>query len=230
MPRTGQSDATHSMSKLVRVTAVIAVALLIPFIPFLLLEESIEALVSRWISSPPSRPTVFVLVVAILATDVFLPIPSSLVSTAAGTQLSVGVATLASWLGMTAGAVLGFAAARAFGRPLAVRLSSQHDLAALDRWSEKFGPWILVLFRALPVLAEASVLLLGTTRLAWWRFLTPVALANLGIAAAYSWLGFFGQTQNMTAYVLAGSIALPVLAAAIVRWRAIARTPHGLHV
>jgi hypothetical protein len=85
-----------------------------------------------------------------------------------------------------------------------------------------------VLFRALPVLAEASVLLLGATRLAWWRFLTPVALANLGIAAAYSWLGSYGRTQNMTAYVLVGSIALPVFVTTIVRWRAVAKFSRAL--
>jgi uncharacterized membrane protein YdjX (TVP38/TMEM64 family) len=218
------------MSKLARVATLIALALLIPVVPFLLWHESFEALVARWLSPPPSSSTIFLLVVAVLATDVFLPVPSSFVSTLAGTQLDVGLATLASWFGMTVGAVAGFALARAFGRPWAVRFTSQRELDALDRLSERLGPCLLVLFRPLPVLAEASVLLFGTTLLAWWRFLTPVALANLGIAAAYSLLGYYGKTQNMMPYVLAGSVALPVLAATIVRWRTVARPRPPLHV
>jgi 3-dehydroquinate synthase len=78
---------------------------------------------------------------------------------------------------------------------------------------------VLVLVRALPVLAEASVLLFGAARLSWRRFLPPVVLANLGIATAYSVLGYFGRTQNVTPYVLAGSVALPLLATTMVRWR-----------
>jgi hypothetical protein len=78
---------------------------------------------------------------------------------------------------------------------------------------------LLVLFRALPVLAEASVLLFGATRLSWIRFFVPVALANLGIAAAYSILGHFGRMQHVTWYVLAASIALPLFATTMVRWR-----------
>jgi hypothetical protein len=78
---------------------------------------------------------------------------------------------------------------------------------------------LLVLFRPLPVLAEASVLLFGATRLSWVRFLVPVSLANLGIAAAYSLLGNFGRTQHALLYVLAASIAIPLLATTMVRWR-----------
>ena len=100
-----------------------------------------------------------------------------------------------------------------------MRLSSETELDRLDRLSERFGPRALVLVRALPVLAEASVLLFGATRLSWQRFLPPVALANLGIAATYSVLGYYGRTQNTTAYVLAASIALPLLATTMVRWR-----------
>jgi hypothetical protein len=64
------------------------------------------------------------------------------------------------------------------------------------------------------VLAEASVLLMGTTRLAWWRFLIAVGLSNFGIAAAYAALGERVQLP----IAIAASIALPALAAALARW------------
>ena len=73
----------------------------------------------------------------------------------------------------------------------------------------RLGPLVLVLARPVPVLAEASVLLFGTTRLSWWWFLVPVALSNLGIAAVYSALG------DLVAFWIAlpASVALPLLAA-----------------
>jgi membrane protein DedA with SNARE-associated domain len=207
------------MGKLLRASLIIALVFAVPVVPFLLWGEQLERWLTTWLTPPPAGQTIFWLTAAALSTDVFLPVPSSLISTLAGTALSIPLATLASWSGMTAAAILGFAVARAFGRPLAVRFSSEAELDRLDRLSERFGPRVLVLVRALPVLAEASVLLFGATRLTWRRFLPPVALANLGIAAAYSVLGYYGRTQNMMPYVLAASIALPLLATTMVRWR-----------
>jgi membrane protein DedA with SNARE-associated domain len=207
------------MDKLLRASLLIALVLAIPVIPFFIWGERFETWFERWLSPPPSAKTIFWLTITALSTDVFLPVPSSLISTLAGTKLAIPLAILASWLGLTVAAVFGFAVARAFGRPLAIRFSNEAELDRLDRLSERFGPRVLVLVRALPVLAEASVLLFGATRFSWRRFLPPVALANLGIATAYSVLGHFGRTQNVTAYVLAASVALPLLATTMVRWR-----------
>ena len=207
------------MGKLLRASILIAAILAIPIVPFFFLGESIEVIVAGWLSPPPGALAIFFAVVGVLATDVFLPVPSSLVSTLAGAQLSIPLATLASWVGLSLGAIFGFAVARRLGRPLAARLASPDDLARMDRLGARYGPRLLVLFRPLPVLAEASVLLFGATRLSWTRFFVPVALANLGIAAAYSILGHYGRTQHMLLYVLAASIALPLLATTMVRWR-----------
>jgi membrane protein DedA with SNARE-associated domain len=207
------------MGKLLKVSLLVAVVLAVPILPFLLWGEQLERWLTEWLTPPPAGQTIFWLTTAALSTDVFLPVPSSLISTLAGTVLSIPLATLASWLGMTAGAILGFAIARAFGRPLAMRFTSEAELDRMDRLSERFGPRVLVLVRALPVLAEASVLLFGATRLSWRRFLPPVALANFGIATAYSVLGYYGRTQNVMLYVLAASVALPLLATTMVRWR-----------
>ena len=62
--------------------------------------------------------------------------------------------------------------------------------------SGRYGPWIVVLARPLPILAEASVLLLGVHHLAWRRFLPAVLLSNLGIALAYSGFGNFAKEQQ----------------------------------
>ena len=70
--------------------------LAIPIVPFLLFGEQVEAALDRWRQHPPAWPLVAGAVVALLATDVFLPIPSSVVSTLAGGQLGLVGGTLAS--------------------------------------------------------------------------------------------------------------------------------------
>lgn len=193
--------------------------LLVPILPFLSFGGQLETAIRDSLENQATAPTVAASVIGLLATDIFLPIPSSFVSTVGGAVLGTWIGTAASWLGLTLGACLGFGLARWLGPPLARRFSSEEDLQRMHRLTEKSGPLVLVLARAVPVLAEASVLLLGATGLAWRRFLPPVIAANLGVALAYSALGDLARRFEMLPMVLAVSIALPVLAAGFVRKR-----------
>jgi uncharacterized membrane protein YdjX (TVP38/TMEM64 family) len=158
------------------------------------------------------------LVAGAMATDVVLPVPSSLVATLAGAQLGVLGGTSASWTGMTLGATLAFGLARYWGRPLAERFVSTVDLARLDRLATRLGPGLIVVTRAIPVFAEASVLLLGINRLAWRRFLPALCASNLGIALAYAAFGDFAGRHAWLPLALAISVAAPLALLAIVRW------------
>jgi uncharacterized membrane protein YdjX (TVP38/TMEM64 family) len=201
-----------------RPLAIIVLALLVPIVPFLLLGESLDRRVAAWLDPPPSAATVALVTVAVLAVDVFLPVPSSLVSTFAGAQLGIATATAASWLGMTLGAIVAFGLARVCGRPLAMRLSSAEELDEIDRLGRRAGTWLLIITRPLPILAEAAVLFLGTSSMTWRHFLPPVLLSNLGIALVYAVLGRFAQSQGNLGFALAASVALPLLATTIARW------------
>ena len=141
--------------------------MLILILPLILLGSSFEEEVTRWLQAELSTAERFWLLAGILATDIFLPIPSSAVSTYGGGILGTLLATIASWLGMNAGAILGFALARRFGKPFAARLAGEQEVTQLSEFCNRHGPVALVLLRGLPILAEASVLLVGTTRLSW---------------------------------------------------------------
>jgi uncharacterized membrane protein YdjX (TVP38/TMEM64 family) len=195
----------------------LTILLLIPIIPFLFFGDAIEAHVEQWTQSVDSPGVIAVGVAGVLATDVLLPVPSSFVSTFAGAKLGTLLGTLASWSGMSVGAMLGFALARRWGRPLAERLSTPEDLDRTARASQRYGPAILILTRALPVFAEATVLLMGIHLLDWKQFLPAVLLSNLGIAIAYSAFGTFAQQHEWLALALAISVALPVALTTIAR-------------
>lgn len=202
------------MRGLLKPIFLIALVLAIPIVPFALFGPSLEARIESEIRSALPPATVALMVVGLLTVDILLPVPSSVVSTVAGNVLGFGLGTAASWLGMTLGAVLAFVLARLLGRPLTLRFSSAKDLGRIDSLSARYGPLVLVLARPVPILAEASVLFLGTTQLGWHRFLVPIGLSNLGIAAVYAALGDIVQLP----IALGASIALPLALAALARW------------
>lgn len=192
----------------------IAAVLAVPIVPFVIFGDALESQIGGWLDDALPPWSVALLVIGLLASDIFLPIPSSVVSTFSGRMLGFWGGTAASWCGMTAGAAFAFGLVRLFGRPLAKRFSSEEELARVDALAARLGVLVLVLARPVPVFAEASVLLMGTTRLSWWRFLSAVGLSNLGIAAAYAALG----EQVQLPVALAAAIAIPLVAAAIARW------------
>jgi uncharacterized membrane protein YdjX (TVP38/TMEM64 family) len=201
------------MLRFLRQLALLALVLAIPIVPFLVLGDSFETRLMELFGPDVPPLVVATLVAGLLASDVVLPVPSSIVSTLAGRVLGFWGGTAASWVGMTAGAVIAFAAARAFGRPLAVRLAGEEEMARVDALAVRLGALVLVVARPVPAFAEASVLLMGVTRLGWTPMLVAVGLSNLGIAAAYSALG--DRVQLPVA--LAASVVLPLLLAAAAR-------------
>jgi uncharacterized membrane protein YdjX (TVP38/TMEM64 family) len=199
------------MRDLLRPMLPMIVVLAVPIVPFLIFgQEGVERALDDWRENPPPPMYVAAAVVALLATDVFLPIPSSLVSTLAGWQLGALGGTVVSWIGMTLGAAMGFALARTFGQPAVAWLTRPPDLARTQLLAERFGPALLVLGRGIPVLAEGTVLLLGMHGMSWRRFLPPVLLANLGLALAYSVFGQVAERYHLLPLALAIAIALPV--------------------
>ena len=199
---------------LVRLVLLVAVLLAVPILPFLALGGSFEARIAGWLDGTLPASTVAAVVVGLLASDILLPIPSSVVNTFAGRMLGFWGGTAAAWCGMTLGAGLAFALVRLAGRPLARRLAGDEELARVDGLAQRFGLMTLVLTRPIPVLAEAAVLFLATTTLSAWRFFAAVGLANLGLAAGYAALG--ERVQFPTALALA--VVLPLVIGAVWRW------------
>jgi uncharacterized membrane protein YdjX (TVP38/TMEM64 family) len=185
--------------------------LLLILLPFFLWEEPMNAFSAQLLAQrgawwlPPA-------IAALLAADVFLPIPSSIVSTASGATLGFLAGALTNLAGMTLGCWLGHRAGRA--------ASAAADPALPALWS-RYGDWTLVLTRAVPVLAEAAVLFAGMSRMPLRRFLLLTTLANTGIAILYAAVGAFAMAWNSFLAAFAGSLLVPAAAQAIMRrqWR-----------
>jgi len=197
-----------------RLLLLIVGVLLIPIIPFVVMgawfEPWLESLLSN--SGLNASPMIaFGSVVGILAIDILLPIPSSAVCTFAGKQLGVIAGTSACWIGLNLSAGIGYWIGAKFGRPVATRFSDPATIARLESFDKRSSIICLILCRSLPIVAEASVLLMGINRLAKTAFWPPVIISNFAIAAALCLFGAWAGKANMFLQAICISVAIPLL-------------------
>jgi uncharacterized membrane protein YdjX (TVP38/TMEM64 family) len=159
-------------------------------VPFLVFGKNLEAWATTWVEQAREHSWTTALVLGgLLASDILLPIPSSIVSTACGSLLGVGLGALTSCVGMVISCVAGYGLARGPGRSLTGHFLSPPEADRMEAMSQRFGNWALVIARPVPVLAEASVLMAGLARMPFARFLLLTTLSNAGISLIYAGLG-----------------------------------------
>jgi len=207
------------MRDLFRSFPLVVAVLLVPIIPFMLLGGRLDEWFAAWKERSHDPWATAGMIIGVLATDIFLPIPSSMVSTAAGGELGWLLGTIASTLGMSIGAIAGFALARGLGETFTRRFTKRESLDQMQSLSQRFGPSVIILTRGVPILAEASVLLLGLRRMEWRQFLPPLLLSNFGLSLVYAIFGDLAAQYDATLLALAVSILLPVIVAAVVQWK-----------
>lgn len=181
-------------------------------LPFLLFEQQFNAFAEYVTRSDTSRWLVATAVFALLALDVFLPVPSSIVSTASGVLLGFVPGTAVVWGGMMAGCLLGYAVGSR-GSRAARRLVGEEGIARAAQLVKRYGDLTIVLCRPVPVLAEASVVFAGLVRAHYGRFIRLTATSNLGIAAGYAAVGAYSRRLDSYSFVIAflGALLLPGL-------------------
>jgi uncharacterized membrane protein YdjX (TVP38/TMEM64 family) len=211
MPAAGNAPAP------MRWAALLAGLLVLILLPFFLFEDALTQLGAAALRTEATRPALAAAVAILLAADVLLPIPSSLVSTLAGHLLGFAAALAAVWTGMTLGCLTGYGLGRFCGAPLARRVAGEAELARAQALAARYGSYGLVITRSVPVLAEASVICAGMAGFRFGRFLVATGLANLGVAAAYAAIGAFSYDVNSFLWAFAGAIAVPAAGMAVAR-------------
>jgi uncharacterized membrane protein YdjX (TVP38/TMEM64 family) len=188
-----------------------AILLAVILIPWFLWGEQIELWAEDLIHSATMHTGwIAVTLALLLASDILVPVPSSLVSTALGFLWGFWGGSLASWAAMTVSSTLGYWIARS-GRPLTQRIMGDVELEHLDALGHRFGDWIVVICRPIPVLAEASVLFVGMAQMPLGRFLLLSALSNLGVSIVYAAVGAFSASLNSFLLAFAGAILVPLI-------------------
>lgn len=154
---------------------------------------------------------------ALLALDIVLPVPSSLLATAIGAGLGPWLGTLVNAGGLTAGCLVGLALGRA-GSPLAEKILGHRLYRPFAAGIERYGIAAILVCRAVPVLGEASIIALGAGRAPLVPAIAAAAAANLLLGAIYAIAGAAaGAGAAPPSLALGLAVALPA-AAGLIAW------------
>jgi uncharacterized membrane protein YdjX (TVP38/TMEM64 family) len=192
------------MTEKVRGALVILIALLIPILPFVVIGELPG---ERWLSAVDQDALLFGLTGAgLLAADVLLPIPSSIMGTMLGARLGFLTGLGWCWVGLMLGNLLGYLT----GRLLLSRFG--------DRLPQ--APTLMVLFlsRPVPVFAEAVTFTAGAERMPLRHFAAAAGSGNLVYALALTGNGAALLPDALAGPGLILPMLLPVFAWLAWRW------------
>jgi uncharacterized membrane protein YdjX (TVP38/TMEM64 family) len=193
-----------------------AVLIGLVLVPFFLFETEFNAFAARMTRGDTAISLASASIFGLLALDVVLPVPSSIVSTAAGVLLGFWWGALVVWTSMMVACLIGYAlGARASG--LARRFIGAAGLRRAEGLVQRHGAWTIVMCRPVPVLAEASVIFAGLIGAPFARFLALTALSNLGIAIGYAAFGAFSMSVDSFLVAFLGALAIPGAAIGIAK-------------
>jgi uncharacterized membrane protein YdjX (TVP38/TMEM64 family) len=180
-------------------------------LPFALFEDQLDALVRYALQDEQTWLIVLLAVIGFLLLDIVLPIPSSFVLAAAGYLLGPAWGSLACFVGLSGAALVGYGLGHVAGEPLARRLVGADGLHRFEGLWRRHADLVLLCFRAMPVLAETSVVLAGVARMCLWRFVALVSVGNAVVAAMYALLGAWSAQQASFLLLSAAAMLLPGL-------------------
>ena len=179
-------------------------------VPFIIFGEHVDAWTTQLIEGPRQHPgLVSAILGGLLSSDILLPVPSSIVSTACGLLLGFITGTLVSLTGMVTSCIIGYSLAATFGRPFVSRMVGDASMQQFETLRKRYGQWVIILARPVPVLAEISVLFAGVGKMPFGRFLLLSTLSNLGISLVYAAIGAYAADLNAFFLAVAGSMLLP---------------------
>ncbi len=145
--------------------------------------------------------------VGLLVADVLLPVPSSVVMVLHGTFFGVWGGTALSLAGSVGAAAFGFALGRR-SRGLLDRWMSPAERARGDALLTRWGATAIALTRPLPMLAETTAILAGTSPMGWGRLLAAAALGSLPPALVYALTGALSRELADGFWVFGGVLLI----------------------
>ena len=200
----------------VRVAVIWVVLIGLVLIPFFLFEDQFNAFSVRMTSSDTALWLAATSIFGLLALDVVLPVPSSIVSTAAGVLLGFWRGMAVVWSGMMVACLIAYWLGARFSG-FARRFVGDEGIARADRLGERYGDWTIIICRPVPVLAEASVIFAGLVRAPFARFCVLTALSNLGVAIGYAAFGAYSMSMDSFLVAFLGALVIPGLVMGIAK-------------
>jgi len=173
--------------------------------------ERFQSIVESAKSSPGGRAAAAMVIVGLLAADLVLPVPSSVLMTLSGAMLGAVFGTMTSFAGAMASALLGFALCRRFGRAAFNRLAGDSDRERVERFLRTHGAWGILLSRSVPMLTEIVSCLAGLSGMSAGLFAGLSAAGTLPLCWVYAWAGASAADPSGMGVAVALAFVLPAL-------------------
>jgi uncharacterized membrane protein YdjX (TVP38/TMEM64 family) len=190
----------------------IALLLALIIVPFLIWGERFDAAFSlegarAWMARYGSWA--WLAGVALIAADIVLPIPATVVMSALGLIYGWWWGGVAAAAGSMLAGCTAYGLCRAFGRGAARWIAGEEGLKKGEALFSRGGGWIVALSRWTPVLPEAVACLAGILRMPWRTFVVALACGSVPLGFAFAAIGHLGQSNPSKAIAL--SAIVPVL-------------------
>lgn len=126
---------------------------------------------------------------AMVAENLFPPIPSEVVLPLAGFEVDAGelnfiLVVIAATLGSLVGALILYAIGRYGGRPLTLRWGkmlrvTERDLDRAEVWFDRWGDWVVLFARVIPIARSLVSIPAGMMRMGLGRFIFLTTIGSL---------------------------------------------------
>lgn len=198
-----------SKKPVIRNTVVLMLLVLtIILLPFVFFHDYIDGWTANALKASGQRPWfIALLIMILLASDILLPVPSSIVSIAAGFLLGFTNGMIVSFLGMTLGCVIGYGLGK--GSAKTMKWLDAESRMRMEQFFQRYGKWAIIMARPVPVLAEASTFFAGISRMTLSSFLFVSALSNLGISLVYAAVGAWSFSVNSILFAFTAAVIIP---------------------
>ena len=146
-----------------------------------------EDLARRWLDQAGLGTAA--LIALLLAADVALPIPSSVVMVLSGAAFGVMWGSIVALVGSIAGEWLGFELVRRYGRGVSRGIVGADEFERFSAFFDRHGTLAVMLTRPLPVVMETMSLVAGLSSMSRAAFLGASLAGTAPIVVIYAYAG-----------------------------------------
>ena len=133
--------------------------------------------------------------IGLLAADLVLPVPGTVVMSALGYVYGVLLGGLVATVGSITAGMFGYGVGRLIGEKAARRWLGDLDFEKGKLLFARGGGWMIALSRSLPILPEAISCTAGLVRMPFRRFMASLTCGSLPVGYLFAWIGVAGTGE-----------------------------------
>lgn len=156
-----------------------------------------------------AEPFVEIIIIGLLALDLIIPVPSSVIMTFSGSMYGFLAGAILGTIGSLTGSIIGFFVFRTKGQKITRFFLNEKEEEIMNESFNNWGEGIIILSRMIPLLTETMSCFAGLTKISFKRFLLFITIGTVPVALYYSYFGSRLKTVSDWPIPLAIGIIIP---------------------